>query len=40
MLMFISFPALVDEWVELGSLASSLRLVRLTHTMSITHGVI
>ncbi len=22
MLMFISFPAIVDEWVELGSLAS------------------
>ena len=25
MLMFISFPALVDEWVALGSLASSLK---------------
>ena len=23
--MFISFPAIVDEWVALGSLASSLR---------------
>ena len=25
MLMFISFPVIADEWVELGSLASSLR---------------
>ena len=23
MLMFISFPVIADEWVELGSLASS-----------------
>ena len=23
--MFIGFPVIVDEWVELGSLASSLR---------------
>ena len=25
MLMFISFPVIVEEWVELGSLASSSR---------------